>query len=295
MIFDAPRFLKEFNISHVFNHPKVSNGYVGFCCPFCHDQNYKAAFNVSIGYATCWVCGKLNTIETIEMLVGGSRNEARRIFGEYLTDNRRSGMERQPRSKGTATQVSLPDTGSFTRKEDAYLVARGLRSRADQYSIRGGGVIGKWAFRIVFPITLDGNIVSATGRTIANVEPRYLTLAPHEEIVTHKSLLLNEDKVRGNHIVLVEGVIDSIRGGPGFVASFGLSLTEEQIMRLTGYRKISILPDSEEKAWRAWNNLGDTLCALGMDDVEIVKQDMGKDIGDMSEDEIVDLRREVGL
>jgi hypothetical protein len=65
--------------------------------------------------------------------------------------------------------------------------------------------VGEWAARILFPIKLDGEVVSWTGRTISFHKTRYKM-----QTVERQDLVYIPRDIRAN-VVLVEGPIDALK------------------------------------------------------------------------------------
>jgi len=295
MVFNAVSFLRDFGIDHSFTGKHISSGFVGVQCPLCNDSSYHGGFRISTGSYNCWRCSTQSPVYIISKLLDIKSYEARKIYSDYL---QYSILDKtaQKRHQGLATELKLPPA-TFTDKEQRYLASRGLNKEIiEKYDLRGGGVFGAWKFRIVFPIYHNGEIVSATGRAIdKREEMRYYTLSPDKEIVCHKTLLLNEDFVKNDRILLVEGVLDSVKGGDGVVASFGVALTDEQIAHLTRYKKVDILFDNDDAGKKASEKIANIVATISNTEVDIVRLDKYKDIGEMPLEAIKDLRLELGL
>jgi DNA primase len=181
-------------------------------------------------------------------------------------------------------------------RELKYLKKRGIGSRyfIDTYEISSGGISGDFAHRIVFPIYYNGIAVSATARTThKDVLPKYWTLPPDKEVIHHKSILFNWDDVVGIP-VLVEGPVDSIKGGPGFVSSFGAQLTEEQLLLLSTKKKVFTLFDSDPTGRKQAAKYCSYLDVLGVD-VEMLYLKDFHDMGAMPLDEIDGVRRDLEM
>jgi DNA primase len=128
------------------------------------------------------------------------------------------------------------------------------------WNLQGIGVAARLAWRLFIPITLDGQVVSWSTRSLSDDhEGRYITASPNEEAVDHKSLLYGEDLVRGNAIIIVEGPTDAWRIGPGSVATLGTGYSRAQVKRMTSYAVRAICFDSEPAAQRRAGRLADLL------------------------------------
>lgn len=292
MIFDGISFFIDNNIPYNQISTNISQGWVGLRCPFCPDTSDHLGFNLQSGAFSCWHCGAHSPLETIEALLHVSRSEAMGVFKKYLTTGISFYKEKK---RASASKVELPPQ-KFTPVEQKYLEKRNLTDHhVSYYDIRGGGLFGKWAYRIVFPIYYNGMIVSATGRIIADVEPKYYTLPPKDEVVHHKDIFFGLDYVPGRAAAIVEGPLDAIRGGPGFIASFGVNLTDEQLVLCTFFDTVYFVRDSDdagehstEQAYRLASLYGDKIS------IEVISLDNGyKDVGAMPDPAIVEMRAQL--
>ncbi len=295
MIFDGLSFLKEYRIPYVERSANVSAGWVGLKCPYCGDRTDHLGLNLSVGAFSCWRCGSKGTIDVIQHLLGIPRQEANRIYAQFLV--RKVGYHGgSARAKASATQIVLPGQ-DFTPGEKSYLSRRNLDAAIEPYSLRSGGLAGDWAWRIVIPIILNGVIVSATGRYITDPPegiPKYKTLAHKDEVITHKHIFLGLDYVKDTAIV-VEGPIDAIRGGPGFVSCFGIKMMPEQIALLSKYKSVIFLFDNEDLAQEQAKKYAFMVAEISNTEVEVARLSDIKDLGDATDAEIADVRKEFGL
>jgi hypothetical protein len=290
--FNSIQFLKDFHIRYSVSGPNVSQGWIGTSCPFCRDHSDHLGIHLQTSAMSCWRCGRHSNVEYVTIVLGIPRSEAKSIYSRYLTKvlhHNNANVTVQ-----YASYVALPDP-VFTNIEELYLDKRMLTSyHKKTYDLRGGGIIGEWAFRIVIPICYNEMIVSATGRNIFDVKPKYYSLDPSKSIMNLKHLFLGMDLIPKETVIVVEGPIDAIRGGPGFVASFGSNLSDEQLLLLREYDTIYFIRDSD----RAGDNFvkeAYNLSSICTKSIEVIKLEGYKDVGEMPEDEIVDLRKELML
>jgi DNA primase len=95
--------------------------------------------------------------------------------------------------------------------------------------------------------------------------------------------------------VVVEGPIDAVKGGPGFIASFGVNLTDEQMCTLLRFENVLFLQDSDE-AGDKFKEQAYRLSSLGHGSVELGHlPNEFKDVGEMGIADIVYLRKELGF
>lgn len=292
--FDGISFFNEFNIHYMTESPKVSPGWVGLKCPRHNGtENDTLGFNIRAGFFSCWACGSMHPIEFIELSLGVSNSDAKKLYVQYVGagDNI---VFQKTRVVASGKYIDLP-SAPFTPLERNYLTARNLLNSAVKYDLRGGGFDGDFAYRIIFPITMNGCIISATGRRILDETPmKYYTLPPEKELFFHKHTLYNLDNASGSVVAVVEGPIDACRGGDGFVATCGVKPTEEQILLLSIFDEVVFVKDNDSAGEQA-NASAERVAALGTK-VCTVSLDKGQhDVGAMSDAEIQDLRSFIGM
>jgi DNA primase len=151
------------------------------------------------------------------------------------------------------------------------------------------GPLGQLAWRLWIPITLAGVVVSWTTRAIGTTEARYVSAAPDQEAVNHKTLLYGEDKT-GSAIVVVEGPLDVWAIGPGAVAIMGLQTTAEQVERIGRHPLRTICCDNEPAALHRAKRLAKVLRQYP-GETYVVELETGKDPAEAERGEIEDIRR----
>jgi hypothetical protein len=246
----------------------------------------------SSGKNNCWMCGSVKPIDIVMGLTGLSMPESYKIMKEYETGK----VYRAAVSyDDTPLTVELPPIGKFTPPEMMYLKSRNIQEdKIKLYDIRSGGVTGFFQYRIIFPIYKNNKIISATSRAIFNNPVRYLTLPPQKELIHHKKTLYGIDFTNHESVILVEGIIDAVRGGPGFVSSFGTSITPEQILLLTKYKKVYMIGDNDMAGEKAVKKVTTLLATLTDTEVySVVIKGSHKDVGELPESLIQELKMEL--
>jgi DNA primase len=190
-----------------------------------------------------------------------------------------------------------PDLGPLHPAHRYYLLKRDFNpeSLAEQWGLRGiGPKGGRWAWRIFIPIyNRSGAEVSYTSRAIGSrANPRYLTLENEDSLENPRSLLYGEQKAI-DRIIVVEGPSDVWRLGNGAVATMGTSWTAEQATKIARFKWRFILFDNERPAQHAAQKLAAEVAAAP-GTTEIVTG-LGTDPGDLTSDEVLKLRRELGF
>jgi hypothetical protein len=143
--------------------------------------------------------------------------------------------------------------------------------------------------RIVVPLYLKGNAVSWQTRSIhpaCEKAYRYLTCPPDKEVVWHKSIAYGMDSVRGDSVIVVEGLFDAWKLGPGAIHVFGISWLEAQVKTLAArFKNVFIMFDAKGpddpngKAQASGLRLARALSGLGISASVVDPQD-SKDPGD---------------
>lgn len=261
-------------------------------------------FNPAGDYCHCWKCGGNDLNRTLSLLLGIPKTELPSVLSQY--EGRSGVLQELNKKTAKAKHLELPNQG-FTSAERKYLLSRNFSPRFlhEKYGVVGGGIAGRWKFRIIIPVYLNGKLVSWTGRSILDKQtlkekeiPRYKNLSIEESVINIKECLFNIDNCRKNVAVLVEGSFDVMRLGDDFMCSMGTELTQNQIGILyQRFKKIFIAFDNEPEAQKKARKFGMELASIGVE-VEVVNiyEDFNKnDGGELSDDEVKIIHKELGL
>lgn len=295
MAYDMLSFLKDHRIDYRTRGKGISQGWVGINCPLPHghykDVDYFLGIEQTTGRCSCWSCGSLKPVEVVANLLHLSVPEAFTVLKPYSKGK----VYAEYDSISGVSEVVLPPVLPFTPVELQYLKSRNInQNNIEMYKLQSGGFFGFFAYRIIIPIYQNNRLVSATSRTVVNNAVRYLTLPAQLEVTPHKHTLYAKDLVPEDKAVVVEGPIDAIRGGPGFIATYGTEITQEQIMHLTKYREVYILGDDDYAGRKAAKRLADQLSILSGTTVYSVTHDhAGKDTASLPDEAINELRQEL--
>lgn len=264
-MFDFIRYAASRGIYTTTSGKHVSAGWIGTRCVFCASRgdDDHLGFNTRGDYFSCWKCGGHAVIDFIMRVDHCDLREAFRTEAEYQTHGYVAQRIRESLNAGT--KVEIPDA-PLSKAERRYLRSRGfdpdeLQSR---YSLRSGGIVRPWAYRIVIPVFEDRTLVTAIGRAICDeTEPRYWNMPIEKSIRQAKHCLYNIDSYEGESAVLVvEGVTSVWHLGEG-VATFGAKVSALQTARLARFSRITIAFDADEAGRRGADALGTALAALG--------------------------------
>lgn len=271
-------------------HRHVRPGWVGFDCPHCGKGSGKfhAGVREDAGRAACWRCGGKRPWELLGDLVGIPWYEVREalVSLDRLPGQR---LATVPVGKGVKYPYGLQPLLAPHRR---YLVGRGFDPDVISllWGVQSIGPVGRLSWRLWIPIHSEGKVVSWTTRAIGERDARYVSAAPDEESVHHKTLLYGED-LAAHAVVVVEGPFDAWRIGPGAVAMLGLKITPEQVSRIGKHPLRAICCDRELSALRRAERLA---CSLSQypGETYVVELETGKDPADADQYEVDQIREQ---
>jgi len=281
--------LNEYRIENrTEGHEHCRSGWAQIDCPFCSPNSgrFRLGINTHYVYANCWTCGAKSITSVLKALLGTRWKDAK-----VLLQNIRP--ERPEKIVHTGRYAEPMGVMGMLTPHKIYLRDRGFDATELErlWFLRGIGISSRLSWRIFIPILLHGQAVSWTTRTIGNGDHgKYLSAAPDEESVSHKSILYGEDYCR-HAIVVVEGPADVWGGGPGFAATLGLSVTSEQVERITKYPVRALCFDNEPQAQKVQKEMADRLACFPGETYTITLD--SKDPGEAKRKEILRIRKEV--
>jgi hypothetical protein len=248
-------------------------------CPNCGKAG-KHAWNFSVSrtkmVSHCFRCGKSYRWEWLVAKFGHmSAQEATRLMGAMPVSRVKQDTGRK------ILPAIMPPRSGWTIESELYLRNRGISEQTQEDFGLYYCSIGKYARRIIVPVTLGGIPMTFQARSIdKNVEPRYRS--PFDSPKRH--VMLNLDRYRGQkEIVLVEGPFDILRlheHGIYAVSPLGKSLSKEQINLLTNLPIDAIVIMQDKDALSGIGKLWKTLrCRFS---VKIAPVLDGNDPGDMN-------------
>lgn len=288
-MFDVLRFLKDHHVDFITEGNKHCRpGWVQVHCPFCNgSQNYHLGINLDQGYGHCWRCRGKSLWTLVKGLTRENNSRIYQIIEHY--SNGRPVLERKAEIKvDIRKNVKLPmGSSEMTERHRKYLIKRNFDPDLleHEWELLGTGPIGEYRHRIIAPIYYHRKLVSFQGRDITNKsELRYKACSIDKEVIHHKHILYGLDKVRGDELILVEGITDVWRFGTGAVATFGTGFTRQQAQILSRFRRCHILFDPEPVAQKTAEELAWHLQMLGVD-APLVWLAEGEDPGSLSQKE----------
>lgn len=296
MQFDMVRFCQDHNVAYAFSGKQITRSYMGLPDVFnkSNDTDYHLGWNIAGCYLNSWIDGYHSLKSWLEIVAPDEDYHAiMREYGDEISYVNRLNDKRQ---NAQTIDFSFSDLPPHARK---YIEKRRFDPDRliNDYGLRWGGIVGDFAYRIIIPLyNKEGELVSYQGRFIGTDKsiPRYKTLAIEKSLVDPKSILFNEQKVKGHTVYLCEGFFNVVRWGEDAVASLGTSFTESQVRALAQYDRVVILYDSEEQAQGRAKKLASRVSGMGTK-VEVIDLELGeRDIAECTDEEIREFRRIIG-
>jgi DNA primase len=289
-MFDFRAFCNDFNVPLSTHSPNSAYGWIQTRCPFCNDRSDHLGFSLRGGFFNCWRCGFHSNIRFIQVITGKSWNKSKYILQEYETDY--SPVEKKKVKH--AEKLSLDFASNLTPAQRKYLIGRNYNpdKLIQTWGIKGTGPTGPYKHRIVAPIYYNKVLVSYTCRDFRGLSDlRYKSCKLENEVIHHKDILYGLDKVKGKECILVEGVTDVWRLGPGAVACFGIEYKTSQLYLLAErFSKVFIMFDEGIQEWEQATKLGTGLALLGL---RVEKCMINGDPGSLSKSKAKQYKREL--
>lgn len=270
MTFNAEQFLLDYNIEYWDTGKNVSPGWISInCCMGCGDNSNHGAFEIKTGRYSCFRCGTHWAIKAIANLTNTSFNQAKKIQKKY-SDHIYIDKKQQP-DHIYINKITFPSgTQQLTKKAKEYLIGRDFDPEylAKEWGLMSTGNTGEYKFCILAPIYLNGRLISYQCRDITDkATTPYRPCHIDQSVYNFEYSLYGIDKAinrldksNKRKCIVVEGITDVWRLGPGAVATFGINFTNQQISLLKkSFDEIFILFDPEdiaqEKADQIYNLL----------------------------------------
>lgn len=297
MLFNAQKFCQDYDIPYFMPGTKnVGKDFIGIQCILCGDHSNHGGFNIQKSYYSCHRCGNTWLPKVISILAKTTIDEAKEIIKKYSTgDIYRPKYKKQIYSKEV---IFPPDTDILTEKARQYLISRNFDPDylAAEWDLLSTGTIGYYKFAILAPIYMYKKLVSFQCRDITGTWPKpYRGCKIEESVMNLKHTLYGFDKaVAGKRGIVVEGIFDGYRLGPGALPTYGIDFTMQQVLLLArNFDDIFILYDPEDQAQQQADKLYWLL--RGYDKNAEILEWPGSDPGDLSDDDARYIMREVGL
>jgi len=298
MIFNIKQFLDDFGIPNTDRGKHARTKWIQIKCPFCSGhEGWHGGFNIEKEYYNCWRCGWRSLPDIIMELLGCSFPAAKTYLKKYKNkpeSSRDIGETRRlpsPQYKGMTFPPNCQSLSDFHRK---YLLSRNFDpdDLIHEWNLKGTSHLGDYRFRIIAPIYFQNQFVSYQGRDVTDrQEAKYKACEMENEILHHKHTLYGIDKTKNKSVIIVEGITDVWRFGPGAVGTFGIEFTKSQVrMLLNQFESYFVFFDDDPQAQAQADKLAIILNGFGKD-VEIISTE--DDPANMSQKDARQLKSEL--
>lgn len=285
---------------------KGTSNWLQVHCPFCDDPSEHGGFHRYAIRYHCWRCNGGTGMEALKALSGRPHNEIVKALKDCGGESEVSESYQK-----FASSIKLPGRELLPYHRN-YLLRRGLDPDllVQRYGIRGTNPFDKfdgkdYGNRIIIPIyDFDGRLVSFQGRDVTGRDDveRYKVCPIDKSLMHYKDIVYGGNLAMGRRrVVVVEGVVDAWKLGPGAVATFGTGCKKSQIMCLTQWPEVVFFFDPEPTAQAEAHQYAEELARFGVT-VSVAYEDFGttpdgkkRDVGDLAPHEIARIRSELGL
>lgn len=297
--FDLRSYLESIGISYWEEGANVGRGWVGIKCVFCPDHHNHLGINLTYKSFSCWKCGATGSLITlIQELEGISYQAAIETLGEFQSIiHKERFVQKRLQDVGS---VVLPSEclADLTPRQKTYLDERRFDAEdlKETWGILAGPVAGPWKHRIIIPVTMRGEVVTWVGMDVAGNIPKYKAAPAEQSYLPASELVYGADQATGPNVLVVEGVTDAWRIGPGTVALLGMqagSAKRDHLISM-GMGCYFIMLDGEPLAQKNASILAKELSNSGLH-VEILELDPGRDPDNLTDQKARDLRKELNL
>jgi DNA primase len=237
----------------------------------CSDDSNHGGFNIEKSNYNCHICGSHKLTLVLKQLTTLNDFQIRNLIKKYQFKGP-AGItisQYQSHHEESSISCSLPsNAGPLKSIHKQYLLKRKFDPDKLEriWNLKGTDHNGDYKFRIIAPIYDTNNVlISYQGRDITDQSDiRYKACAKKNEVLHHKHSLYGINKVKSKSIIVVEGITDVWRLGPGSVATFGTGFTNHQVLLLSEFKKVYILFDNTLEAAQHSLLLKNQLTGLGI-------------------------------
>lgn len=293
-MFKAEQFLSDHHIDYTTTGKHARAGWVQIRCPVCSgNPGWHGGINIEHGFFNCWRHGSTWLPKIVSILLDIPISEAKRVIYKYSTPEGRRAYRKPQHIR--PDRLKTPDLQPLTPVHARYLEQeRGFDPEQLKrlWGIQSTGLHGYYKHRIFIPVLFEWGVVSYQCMSPTGFPP-YLGCKEVEEIIPHKHLLYGFDyAVEKRKCVVVEGVTDVWRLGPGAVATFGEKWTKEQLTLLcNNFERVTVMLDSDVPRDRK-KKLADNILAHGVplvDNIDLLTGDPGDLLPDQAQGVMLDL------
>jgi hypothetical protein len=252
----------------------VSQGWIGIQCIYCDDHSNHLGINLTTARAKCWLCHEsVNVVELIMEIEDCNWRKAKAIFNGVWEKDSHSLPPATGRIGRSGSRVLLPPLKKqWPKRYLKFLKKRNFDPKVliKKYKLMPGEIYGYCSFRIIVPFFMDRKLITYTGMDITGkTELRYKDASYKESILIPKECLYNIDNLKGDRVVIVEGVTDVWRIGDGVVGLTTNKISDGQLLLLNQkeLKKDLILLDADAR--EQGEEVGKMIIGNAVDDVDI--------------------------
>lgn len=305
---DYEAICKQLDIPYWTSGKNNVEGCLTIHCPCCPDNDPDPSrhgnLNPADGSYSCWRCKGSHPSVVIARAAHISVQAASNLIRKYTT-----GVVAAKREEvKMANSITLPGSHTPLDIHRNYLEGRGFDVDELQFyhGIKFTGMMEKWEgmnwqFRVIIPVfDRRNNLVSFQGRDVTGKQDRYLFPPKEKQVRDCKTLLYGAELCgKKDALIVVEGVMDAWKLGAGAVCTFGSSVTQEQVLEMSHWRKVFLAFDNEPAAVQHARDVAKQLSSLGTE-AFLVNTDFGldsegnvRDVGDLSVSEAREFMKDV--
>lgn len=246
---------------------------IHLCCPFCatrgkaEDKQFRLCVHAAEGWGRCMHCDwkRRSGAPNAVLKALGSSDSVEGVDRALAVPEEPVHLPEDFQRLGVMTVYDELDKQAF----DYLTKQRGiLRKQIIRRKI-GVSYVGRYAYRIVFPIYANGLLRAINARDFTgNQKPKYLTNAGPKYLFAFDA--------KAATVVLSEGVIKALRIEQVFkgcsASLLGHSLTDQQLKQLqeSTAERIVLFPDLDNVGRKGFINIADRLMEWGRCTVQII-------------------------
>jgi hypothetical protein len=293
---DFNRLCKERHIQFMESgHHHSHEGWIQVHCPFCTDgsHGWHLGFSIEKGNMNCWRCGSHNLKKYLSAVIKGvSALEIIRLYtlNNHIPINKKDKTRRKK-------AIAPPQIEPMKTCHRKYLVHKKFNPAVvgDEWELKGTiGFSGEWNWRIIASIkNSSGEVTGYAGRALNDeMKPRWKFSRSDEMSCDPKKMIYGIEKAK-DRVLIVEGISDVWRMGPGAVGLLGIDWKEEQAAILKKYEFRYIMFDPESIAQKKAQELANWLAPFP-GETEIISG-LKTDPGDLNQAEADNIMIELGF
>lgn len=229
-------------LERVASDVQESGGQLSCTCPFCRHHRVSFYVHARKGLWNCKYCGRRGRGKQLvdELRKLGLLHDALALATDDEDDELQPAAIKLP---DEFERLRFPITAG-NRRFWRYATRRHLTPELVQTYHIGFCRTGRYAGRLIVPVTHGGQLVSFVARAIARTEPRKIMTPPGNR---QSQYLFNLERCVGDCVTIVEGVFDCLVLPEQAVASLGKRLTDAQVQLLVaaGYLRVNIAWDAD--------------------------------------------------